>query len=322
MTGNRLFGLDLAGKHGIIYVLGFKIKFKQNLQNLLPHINKKKTEKQFKDFKGCGINHIARKKKIIVSLTSFPQRMYDIHYALFSLLTQNFKPDAVILWLAKDEFPDREKDIPEKVLRLRENGLQIRWCDNLRSYKKLVPALLEFSEDVIVTADDDLFYSKDWLEKLFISYQENPEDIHCHRGYRIEVNTDGKPTQYGTWKQENSSEASPLIFFTGGGGVLYPPHSLDELVVNKELFQNSAPTADDIWFWAMAVKKGTKIKIVKNNIGQVVYINPERELNLNGEMTLFDINKTENGNDAQLKNVLEMFPQIITRLMSAAAEKS
>jgi hypothetical protein len=43
--------------------------------------------------------------RAIVSLTSCPERMYDIHFCTFSLLNQITKPDAVILWLAEEQFP-------------------------------------------------------------------------------------------------------------------------------------------------------------------------------------------------------------------------
>ena len=43
---------------------------------------------------------------------------------------------------------------------------------------------------------------------------------------------------------------------TGVGGVLYPPHSLNEDMLDVELFSKIAPTTDDIWFWAAAVKNG------------------------------------------------------------------
>jgi hypothetical protein len=38
-------------------------------------------------------------------------------------------------------------------------------------------------------------------------------------------------------------------FFTGAGGVLYPPNSLICEVFNESAFKEIAPNADDIWFW-------------------------------------------------------------------------
>ena len=54
---------------------------------------------------------------------------------------------------------------------------------------------------------------------------------------------------------------------------MFPPKSLYIDVLNEDLFMNLSPTGDDIWFWAMAVLKGTKIKLVGNNISDICVIN-------------------------------------------------
>ena len=313
----KIFSVNNQGYHKIIFFMGMRIKFRRRIKDILPHVNKKKTAKQIAIFKEYGINRLKRTPRLIVSLTSFPQRIGEIHYTLYSLLNQTVKPDAVILWLAEDEFPNKEKDIPDKVLYLKKNGLQIKWCANLRSYKKLIPALSLYPDDIIVTADDDIFYAEDWLEILYRSYQQCPNAIHCHRGYYVELDKDGYPKKYNTWKLLDFALLSRRVFFTGCGGVLYPPKCLDDEVKNVTSFTKLAPYADDVWFWLMAVKKGTEIKKVDGN-KYIVYVNPERELNLNGEFTLFSINRTENGNDAQLENVLNAYPQIRENLFLEA----
>lgn len=45
----------------------------------------------------------------------------------------------------------------------------------------------------------------------------------------------------------------------GLGAVLYPPHSLGDLVFDRQLFQRLCPTNDDIWFWYCAAKNGTPV---------------------------------------------------------------
>ena len=58
-------------------------------------------------------------------------------------------------------FPQREENLPRDLLKLRSFGLTIDWCENLRSYKKLIPAIEKYPDDIIVTADDDVFYHAD-----------------------------------------------------------------------------------------------------------------------------------------------------------------
>ena len=69
------------------------------------------------------------------------------------------------------------------------------------------------------------------------------------------------------------------------------------------------PLADDIWFWAMAVINGTRIKVLQNP-DQLVYISPERELNQAEKMTLSSYNVANAGNDKQIRQVINHYPQI------------
>ena len=70
-----------------------------------------------------------------------------------------------------------------------------------------------------------------------------------------------------------------------------------------------SPRHDDAWFWAMAVLNNTKINIVNNNINSLTYVNPERELQLIDEVTLWSMNKKQA--DSQISKILERYPQII-----------
>ena len=154
----------------------------------LKTIDKVSLDKEIENYSLSGVT--GDEKGLIISLTSFPQRMYEIHYTLYSLLTQTVKPAKVILWLGIEQFPNKEKDIPEKVLKLKENGLTIGWYKNLRSYTKLIPALTNYPNNIIVTADDDIYYEKDWLEKLIKSYEENKNCIICHRAHKVKIKKD------------------------------------------------------------------------------------------------------------------------------------
>src|SRR5688500_19351966 len=70
--------------------------------------------------------------ELAVSLTSFPPRFDSLHLTLACLLDQSIRPDRVILWIAHQ---DMER-LPVAVTSLEDRGLEIRECDDLRSYKK------------------------------------------------------------------------------------------------------------------------------------------------------------------------------------------
>ena len=72
-----------------------------------------------------GINKsYIRKKKIIISMTSIPVRIDKVWIVVESLLRQTYKPDQIILWLAKDEFKDCP--LPSTLKAQQKRGLQIR----------------------------------------------------------------------------------------------------------------------------------------------------------------------------------------------------
>ena len=89
------------------------------------------------------INH----NDLIVSLTSYPKRMNYIHNTIKSLIEQSEIPDRIILWLAEEEFPGREKDFPSELLECMGQGLEVRWCENLRSHKKYFYTMMQFPEN-------------------------------------------------------------------------------------------------------------------------------------------------------------------------------
>lgn len=246
---------------------------------------------------------------IIISLTSFPARIKTIHKTIETIINQTYKPDKIILWLGEEQFPNKDNDLPQELLNLKDKGLEICYCEDIRSYTKLIPTLKKYPNDIIVTIDDDILYMNDWLEKLVKAYQENPNYIHCHRAHLILFNKQGKILPYKKWKFAVSRvKTSYNNFLTGVGGVLYPPNSLHPDIFNEQKFKELAPFADDIWFWAMAVLNGTKINVIKNNYTKLKYVDGTQECGL------YQINVNSRKNDEQLANVLKEYPQIMTKI--------
>ncbi len=213
--------------------------------------------------KNC-LNTSERERPLIVSLTSYPERIGLVSKAVITILNQkDCRPDEVELWLAREQFPDGEASLPPSLTELTGHGLSICWCEDLRSYKKLIPALKKHPDAVIVTADDDAYYSRRWLERLYSSYLKEPSLIHCHRATPFyfddgAVNTviDGRHYHKGP---------SFLNMQVGCAGVLYPPGSFAPEVLDASMFMKLTPAADDIWFWLMAVRSGKKINVVEKN---------------------------------------------------------
>ena len=89
---------------------------------------------------------------------------------------------------------------------------------------------------------------------------------------------------------------------------------------NEALFQELSPLADDVWFWAMAVRNNKKIRVIENPMSQLTYVNIARELNMNGDTTLISENCFQDKNDEQIDNVLGEYPDIYKKLIKAGHE--
>lgn len=187
--------------------------------------------------------------KVIVSLTSYGVRLKSVQYTIGSILKGSVLPDKIVLWVAEGD----KAICPTDRIKKLSSIVDVRFCKDLKSYKKIVPAVKEFPDDCIVTADDDLIYWKDWLKELVEAHKQYPTSIIAQRCRRISYEN------YSEWRLVKLFSISIRNFLTSGGGTLFPPKSLDKDVTNEELFMKYAPTADDIWINAMAKKIGTQI---------------------------------------------------------------
>ena len=310
------------------YIIKEQVKsFNKTIEKIFMHIlpiviNQSKMAKSIERSKNLSLNKKPREESIIISLTTFPERINELKFCLYSLFNQTFKADKIVLYLSEDEFTNREDDLPDEVLNFIKYGLEIRWCSgNLRSYKKLIYALKDYPDSIIVTVDDDLFYSKNLLAELYKSYKKNPDCISTHRAHRIVKNNKGNILPYDSWIKEIASrEINYDNFLTSGAGVLFPPNCFNSEVFNTENIEKLCPYADDIWFWGMGVLNNRKVKIVKNP-SYFRYINIEREKGLTKEKTLAEKNVGELYNDVQFKNFIKEYPLVKDRLMQVLKTK-
>lgn len=196
-------------------------------------------------------------QQIVVSLTSYPPRFGILSLTLKCLLRQSVSPDKLILWIARE---DIEK-LPREISKLADNRLfEIRVCEDIGPYKKIVPALQAFPEAIIITADDDVYYPPDWLENLIRSWDGDCNTIVAHRVHRIVMEAKDTPASYLKWEMDiQDNDQVKYNFATGIGGVLYPPNSLLPQTINHNDFMRCALSADDIWLFWMGRMGGSKV---------------------------------------------------------------
>lgn len=262
----------------------------------LKHSSLSSTEKGITDEALC--NH-----EVVVSLTTYSKRIHEVYLTIESIMQGTVKPNRIILWLAENEF--KGKTLPVVLQNQIKRGLEVRYCQDIRSYKKIIPTLTLCPDACIITIDDDLIYEPDIIEHLIQSYKEHPSCISACRIRKIRFDEDGKLTKYNDWHLgEYEAFPSHYNFLTSGGGTLFPPHLLHSQVGNEELFMKLCPTADDIWLNAMLIINGTKVvkAFTHNPIGNDFLSNESLQVN-----SLWSHNKEDLGNDIQIKAIWNYF---------------
>lgn len=251
--------------------------------------------------KKYGLNRKMREQKVIVSFTSYPKRIKDVWLVAETLLRQSYKPDEVILWLADSQF-DGLQSLPPRLLALQERGLSIRFCDDLRSHKKYYHVLQEFPNDLVILADDDMFYPRDTIQKLIKLHEQYPGDICCMTSQVIDPSFKSMPS---LWRNPRLNEmdfqhTDRIQTFTGSG-TLIPPSALPMEVFDRSTFERICLYADDLWITFMAHRKGTKLTTLKKWRPFPVTIYGT------AEGSLYYINAEDGQNDVQWQNLLDYY---------------
>lgn len=242
---------------------------------------------------------------VIVSLTSFPGRIDKLWIVIETLLRQTYKPEKIILWLAESQF-DSVTDLPLKLQRQVKRGLEIRFCEDLKSHKKYYYTMVNYPNNIVITVDDDTFYPENLVENLFLTSRKFPKSICCNLGHTMTFNSDGQIAPYNNWSFGANDSKTPSDFLVpiGCEGILYPPKSLNKNVFDKIQIKELCPLADDLWLKAMATLNGTKA--VKVNPVSIPYVN----LSTSKRSSLNIINVDQFGNDDQLKKIITAYPEL------------
>jgi hypothetical protein len=241
----------------------------------------------------------------IVSLTSYDKRFEYCETAIKSLLLQKCRyAYEVRLYLAKEDVP------PWGITDLERGGLKIISVEeDLKQYNKLLHVLRDEPEKTIITVDDDVYYPEDLIERLIHKSQEFPGCIVCHTGRFLSFDKDGRLRTFDDMQYNSGTRRvtpSLCLIPEGVGGVLYPPHVMDEIVFDSDLFTRITPRNDDLWFKMASLKKGTLcVQAEKWNI-PLNFIPGSQSTGLH--RTNF-----EGGNDSQLRACFEKYPEFLEK---------
>ena len=188
---------------------------------------------------------------VVLSFTTYPKRMETLPLVIESLLRQTVKPTSLQLWLADEQYPDKES-LYRDLKPYTDRGLEVFFCDDLKSHKKYYYAMRNNPEAVIVTVDDDIIYPETMLEELLKAHKKYPDCVVAHRAHQMRIE-DNTVLPYNEWNYRAVGCTGPDLYLcaTGCAGCLYPPNLLPEEVFSKDVFKKICFFADDMWLKCM-----------------------------------------------------------------------
>lgn len=139
--------------------------------------------------------------KACIALTTWKKRINTVGLTIYNLF-ETCGPDYhIVLTLAEEEFPMKEKQLPRDLVLMNKAGVfEILWVKkNYRSFKKILFAMQKYREVPIISADDDSLYMINYAEELYSQWIRNKTSRICYwcsdiLGNKGAINTSGYAT--------------------------------------------------------------------------------------------------------------------------------
>jgi hypothetical protein len=197
-----------------------------------------------------------RTERLVVSLTTVPERVLLIRPVLRSLVDQTCPADRIILVC-----PERclRTGSPYPPIPELPPGVEVVRCEDQGPATKLLPVLRLEHSAIVVAVDDDVFYPADFLETLLAAHRSDPTSAWGWRGWQFRRDTSPRLLEYVFATAINSPTDVDVLF--GTWGYLIPPGALDQAVQDFGDLQHLR-WVDDIWISGHLARRGVRRRVV------------------------------------------------------------
>jgi hypothetical protein len=203
--------------------------------------------------------------RVIVSLSTVPDRINNLMPTIRSLLKQTRPPDEIVL--AIPEFSIRERrpyTVPKYISRLpRVRVLRCRedWGPATKFIAAIQDELAAGRENtLIMVVDDDRLYPLDALETYLYYSEQLPNAALCFRGAAMPSTLDWDDAKM--IHAKDLREPRPVAVITGCGSYLVRPRFFDRSLWDYSGAPSVAFYIDDIWISAWLSRRGVKRYVV------------------------------------------------------------
>jgi len=204
-------------------------------------------------------------RRVIVSLSTVPDRIGNLGPTIRSLLKQTRPPDEIVL--AIPEFSIREQRpyiVPKYISRLpRVRVLRCRedWGPATKFIGAIQDELTAGRQNtLIMVVDDDRVYPRDALETYLHYSKQLPDAALCFRGAAMPSTLDWDDAKM--IRARDLREPRPVAVITGCGSYLIQPRFFDESLWDYSVAPQIAFHIDDIWISGWLSRRGVKRYVV------------------------------------------------------------
>ena len=224
--------------------------------------------------------------RVVVSLSTLPDRIGRLQPTLKSLLNQTHPPDEIVLAVPKFSVRQRrEYEFPKylsRVPRLRVLRCEKDWGPATKFIAVVRDELAAGRSDtLIMVVDDDRIYPRDSLELYLHYHAQLPDAVLCFRGGAIPRSLNWRDSRIDFGVDLQAPKRAAVI--TGCGSYLIQPRFFDDSLWDYSTAPKGAFYMDDMWISGSLERRGVERYVIPaSNMMRTAF----RQL---GTMTLHDV---------------------------------
>ncbi len=244
-------------------------------------------------------------------MTTIPSRKKRLEDNIKSILNQSWQGFYKYCINIDDNLSEEDYDFYNSLKEI-DNRIEINVCEHKwRSCNKLLPTITKYSEDVVITVDDDLEYPADCFKTMIEEYEKNSDCIIAQEINPIIVR-DGKFVKYinGIDVKLKQREFGKYL----SNCCLFPPHAFDNTDVfdYDKMMQCTNGVHDELWFWINSTING--VHVIGLNYVETLLDYTLEDTHSDG-YKLSNINANKNNIETYCKNILDMYGEKINKVV-------
>ena len=233
------------------------------IKRLLPANRKHRQQVRFIR-ETLATNRTFDNRRVIVSLSTVPDRINNLSPTIRALLKQTRPPDEIVL--AIPEFSSgstalRRSEYISRLPRVRVLRCGKDWGPATKFIAAIQDELAAGRENtLIMVVDDDRLYPRDALETYLFYSEQLPDAALCFRGAAMPSTLDWDDAKM--IHAKDVREPRPVAVITGCGSYLVRPRFFDQSLWDYSKAPSVAFYIDDIWISAWLSRRGVKRYVV------------------------------------------------------------